>query len=720
MLILAMLMPKAISIQRSNRSVVVENGRLRLEVDRRRGVYELAFSHGRRIRAIDSVVRLRNGTELRASAYSTHEVAASDIQTTHDKLGDGTRVTVHHRAPNLPELRQVFWIYRGRNEAIVEIDVSDRQTLESNYMAPIATKQAAAVSHNRLLKSLFVPYDNDAYVRYRTDCWATTPDDMGSNEVGAVFDDTSREGLIIGSIGHDLWKSGVRFTKSNDQRFAGVTAFAGARGPKSQRQVTHGTVSGKNLRSPRFVVGWYSDWRAGLERYGALNAKIQPPMPWYGGVPVGWNSWAGHKNKLHAADADAAIDFLVRALPDLRNDGTAYVNLDSYWDNLSRGELVAFVRNAHNKGLKAGIYWTPFTAWGELNTPVAGDRRYRYSDLVLKDEKGGPMPKFSGGYPLDPTHPGTLARIDRELSDFVTEGFDFVKLDFVTDGAVEGRHFDKSIQTGTVAYRVGMQRIRDDLSPKKVGRPFFISLSIAPLFPQGYGHSRRISCDAFANIGSSEYLLNSASYGWWTSRTLYAFNDPDSACVYQPLSENPVTEAEGRTRFTASVISGGMLFEGDNLMLEPARKRVSRLFSNHTVLAVARLGLAFRPLEAAEADRSATSFYAIDPRSRDIFVAAFNYSRDRELRTEIPLTRLPVTGNAVRVRDLWTQTETVAWGSVKIELAPMSCVFLRLSRRISRVSPPPMFVAGGFRASATRRLGLATRCAHDRAPATTN
>ncbi len=671
MILLPMLLPGAITVSRTTGFVAVDNGQVRLRIDRRQGVYEVRFRNGPRLGAADSVVRLKSGTVLRAGAYRSHVV--DDVKSVKDQLGVGESITVHNFSGRLPELRQVFRVYPERSEVFVEISVLGQESLASNYMAPVS----ARFNLTGGLKSHFVPYDNDNYTHYRTDSWATKLNPMGSNEVGAVFDDASRHGLIVGSISHDLWKSGVCFSRAGN-----VTAYAGARGPVSQRLVPHGMVSGKTLRSPQFVVGWYPDWRTGMERYGALNANIQPALPWSGGVPFGWNSWAGLKNDVRASDAYVATEFLSNELRGLRNDGTATVGLDSYWDNLNESQLVEFAKHVHERRLKAGIYWSPFTGWGELDSAIAGDARYHLRDLVLKDENGDPKPRISGGFPLDPTHPGVRARIDRQLAAFVAEGFDFIKLDFLSHGSLEGQHFDASIQTGTAAYRVGMQRIVDDLSPSKIGRSFFISLAISPLFPQGYGHSRRISCDAFANIGSTEYLMNAAGYGWWTNRTLYDFNDPDSTCVYQPRRDPVVSEAEARSRFTASVVSGGMLFDGDDLSLEEARDRVSRLFTNRAVLALARLGLAFRPIEKVGTDKSVNSLYAVDPHSGDVYVAAFNYSRKRSRRVEIPFSRLPVYGSRLRVLDLWNGAEKLVSHSVKLELAPMSCVLVSLRSRV--------------------------------------
>ncbi len=285
------------------------------------------------------------------------------------------------------------------------------------------------------------------------------------------------------------------------------------------------------------------------------------------------------------------------------------------------------------------------------------------------------MPKLDGAYPVDPTHPGTLSHIDVQMKSFVAMGFDYVKLDFLSHGAIEGVHADPKVPTGTAAYALGMKRIVDDLSPKRIGRPFFISLSIAPMFPHGYAHSRRISCDVFANIGASEYLLNSTNYGWWPAGRLYAFDDPDSACVYQPMDEPPVTEAEARTRFTASVISGGMMIMGDDLTKTPNRDRVKRLFSNSEVLALARRAPQFWPVDGTTETKAGDAFVWHD--GGTTYVAAFNFAKDAPRTARLPLSRLGLA-HATSVHDLWTGTDRSFAGDLTLDLPPMSCALVRL------------------------------------------
>src|SRR5665213_3439923 len=167
MLTLLMLLPGAITVLRTPGFVAVDNGKVRFTVDRLRGEYDIRFRPGPHIRAADSVVRLKDGTALRASSYIVHRVAAASIR---DWFGVGERVTVHNHSPNLPELRQEFRIYSGRSEVFVDIEVVGKGELESNYMAPVLAKFTVCKG---LVKSLFVPYDNDNYSHYRTDSWAT-------------------------------------------------------------------------------------------------------------------------------------------------------------------------------------------------------------------------------------------------------------------------------------------------------------------------------------------------------------------------------------------------------------------------------------------------------------------------------------------------------------------------------------------------------------------
>ena len=645
-----------------------DNGKVAVAFSKATGRFGISWGSDAGFDDAYGEVGLADGSSLKTTDYPRHDIVRTKQK---DAFGAGVGYTVTHVGkPGAPKLVQRFWIYPGRAEIVVRLDVEGSSSVGATRIAPAVTDGVIRFKHSGPLQSLFVPYDNDNYFRFRSDAWS---EPEASCEVGALYDDRTRQGLVVGSLDHDIWKSGVRF-----QRDGGVRAYSGMTSKYTHDRGGHGVVSGKQVQSARFVLGLYPDWRTGLERYGDLNALVQPPLPWNGPPPFGWNSWSGHKNKVNLPAMDAALDFVGHKLTLLRSGGTAYINFDSFWDNLTRDERVAFVRRVHTAGLKAGIYWTPFVNWGEPDWKSVGDFHFR--DMQLKDEKGQLLPKLDGGWPLDPTHPGTLQRIDENLKDFVDQGFDYIKFDFMTHGALEAKHFDPKVQTGTAAYRAGMQRIVADLAPAKVGRPIFISLSIAPMFPQGFAHSRRISCDIFSNIGASEYFLNSQNYGWWEAGRLYRFSDPDSACEYQALGEPPTTEAEAITRFTASVIGGGMMIEGDNLTNPDAQARVLQIFSNRAALDLARRAPRFRPIEGNTGDKAGDTFLYREG-DRTAYIAVFNFDKVSDKAMRLNFDRLGLAPGAWNATDLWTGDKRVASDEISFQLRPMQCSLVQLKRR---------------------------------------
>ena len=248
---------------------------------------------------------------------------------------------------------------------------------------------------------------------------------------------------------------------------------------------------------------------------------------------------------------------------------------------------------------------------------------------------------------------------------FADWGYDFVKLDFLNFGSLEGAHYDPTITTGIAAYNLGMQRITADLAPRKNGRPMFISLSIAPLFPGGYGHARRISCDTFGALHDSEYMLNSLTYGWWMNKTIYAFNDPDHTVLTS--SKNPSTLEEARTRLNASIIAGTMLIDSDDLTDPAALRRAWQLLTNSKINALA--GRTFRPVEADGSDRAADCFICRES-DQSVDVALFNFDPHNGCSRRIDLPRLGLSEHGkYRLEDLWSGAMSDIDGSLTVDLA---------------------------------------------------
>ena len=677
--------PLPVPVTRTATDVRADNGKVAVHLDLKTGRFSVEWKNRASVRGAIGAVRLQDGQERKTADYLNHVCANKDIVPVRDGFGYGVRLTVHHRQTGKPELNQIFTVYAGRPEIYVQLEtVSAGAAIASSYIAPVVVESGGGgidLEAGDPLQVLFVPFDNDMFVRYNSQEWGPEAD---SYEVTALYDNASRGGMVIGSVDHDLWKTGFALRDRGPHHMGGLRVYGGATGFWSHDKEPHGAVEGKTIRSPRIFLGWFSDWRDGMEAFGKANAVVKPALAWSGGIPFGWNSWAAHKETLKAADADAAVDFFADPTVSFvfKSDGPRFINLDSFWDFLKHDDLIAFVRRAHASGQKAGIYWTPFTAWGELDSPVEGTNgKYTYRDLTIKDSRNEPLPRLDGGWPLDPTHPGTQARNAFHYARFVEWGFDYLKLDFLSHGSLEGVRFDKSVSTGIAAYNVGMKQIVEAFDPKRVGRPFFLSLSIAPLFPQGYAHSRRISCDAFANIGQTEYLLNSVSYGWWTHNTLYRYNDPDHSVVYQTHGELPVSFAEGQSRLTASLTAGGMLLNGDNLTDTAAKERVRALFTKPAIIALAKKGRTFRPVEGNTGSAAADTFTLYDPDEKVLYAAVFNFDGKTPADKTLDFARLGLRSAVrFRVHNLWTGQDSFAQDTLSLHLEPAACVLLRFKR----------------------------------------
>ena len=310
--------------------------------------------------------------------------------------------------------------------------------------------------------------------------------------------------------------------------------------------------------------------------------------------------------------------------------------------------------------------------------------KYRYRDIVLKKPNGDLVTAPDGLHPLDVTHPGTKAHIATYIGMFKALGYKSLKIDFLEHGAIEGVHWDKSVETGMQAYNQGMKFIRD-----QIGNDMFLSLSLAPLFPGGYGHARRISCDTMSHISrppsefpqqTTEYMLNSLTYGWWTSPSVY-IADPDQI----PLGKGAAIHgarnlAEARSRFLSAIITGGMILDSSDFVNDPeARELASQVYTNPRMNALAG-GKPFRPVEGISGDRSADAF--VREEMDGCYLAVFNFDFESGSTKHIQLSRISkaLAGkSSVKVIDVWNDTPLANNnGVLDVSLEPAGSKLLKL------------------------------------------
>ena len=644
------------SFQQIGNTLVMSNVNIRLEYNLNAGTTDFYWQNSKKISAFYSGVTLSTGY-IKGINYSSWSYVISG----------SNQVVVTATGTGLPIMKQYFTLDQN-DSFLIRVDVSG-SNLKANWMGPVVVDSTGWVNigitnDNR---ALVVPFDNDGFVRYN----AMPMNNSGtSHEVGAFYDNTSRNGLVVGSVTHDTWKTGILFAGANNKLNA-MNVYGGATAPADVSP--HGYVGGDTVSSPTMFVGFGTDWRVTMQNYAAENANFAPRLAWTNGVPFGWNSWGVLQQNISYPDAIAVSDYFFVNLMNhnFANNGTAYINLDAFWNNnFTVAQLQSFVTHCHAHGEKAGVYWGPFVWFGAATnaakTVVEGSTNYLYSDVLLKDGNGN-YETVDGGLAMDATHPGTRTNINYYINQFTNWGFDYVKLDFLSHGALEGVHYDTNVTTGIQAYNQGMQYLLNAIN----GR-MFISESIAPLFPYQYGHSRRIACDAQTSlIADTEYTMNSVSYGWWLDN-LYQFNDPDIMVFANSASTN-----EAQSRLISGAVTGVML-DGDDLTVTNGQNGAQPFLTNAAIDEVARVGQTFMPVEGDTGSSAVNMFVRQD--GATWCIAVFNYTTNIANKI-VDLSRAGLPSGYYVVTNLWDGTASTVTGSFGVSLNAKQSKLFRLTPR---------------------------------------
>jgi len=634
------------------------------------GTYEV-FTNKRTIIS-DAYAAVKNKEQLISSKdYELIKYAETAVK---DKFGVGKKYTITLTKSGLPQMEQVFFVYPGHDYFFTEVALKG-SNISSNYMAPLVSKKASiyAKGDNR---TLFVPFDNDTFIRYNAKSIGQTPVENTSAEVGAVYENRSRKGLIVGSVEHLIWKTGV-LTKGTNDDLSDLCVWGGYTDQKVTRDNgAHGSISGSVVKSPKVFVGYFSDWRTGLEAYGKANRIAEPPFVfnWIKPVPFGWNSWGVIQEKLTYDKAVKNVDFFANELPKFRNGETAYIDLDSFWDNFTGGmrgdfsKLKEFADYCKAKGLQPGVYWAPFTDWGFKG---GGDReaegsKYKFGEMWTK--VGGTYHDFDGARALDPTHPGTKKRIDYIIDKLKACGFKMIKIDFLGHAAAESDSFyDKSVTTGMQAYRVGMEYLINRMDGQML-----VYAAISPNLATGrYAHIKRIACDAWKTIKDTEYTLNSVNYGWWQT---YVYNYVDADHIVFASEK----EGANRARLTSGLITGTLILGDDFSTAGAWNETAKKLLQNEELLAIPKSGVAFMPLNGNTGDQANEVF--VRKIDGSLYMAVLNFDGKKKLFT-IPLDRLGIKNSSYQAKELFSGKDLKINKVLKYELNGADAAIIKIALR---------------------------------------
>ncbi len=623
---------------------------------------------GQKIIIADAYATVKNNAVLISSKdYDKSSFVEAAIT---DGFGKGNKYTITLTKSGMPDMEQVFYVYPGHDYFFTEVNLKGAK-LKTNMMAPLVSSHVD-IGLKGDYRTLFVPFDNDTFIRYDAKSTASMTENT-SAEVTAVYENQSRKGLVLGSVEHMVWKTGIQ-SKGKAGVLTDLRIWGGYTDEKVTRDKTeHGYLTGAVVKSPKLFVGYFADWRTGLEAYGKANRIQDKPyvFNWTKPVPFGWNSWGVIQEKLSYEKALKVVDFFATELPAFRNGQTAYIDLDSFWDNFTGGmrgdysKLKQFADYCKSKGLEPGVYWAPFTDWGfkSKNQREAEGSRYLFSEMWTKVGNG--YHDFDGARALDPTHPGTKKRIDYIVDKLKACGFKMIKVDFLGHAAAESdAYYDKNVTTGMQAYRMGMEYLVDRLDGQML-----IYAAISPSLATGrYAHMRRIACDAWKTIKDTEYTLNSLNYGWWQTY-VYNFLDADHVVFG--------TESEGanRARITSALITGTFIAGDDYSAEGPWQQAAKKWLQDQELLKAGSFGVAFMPVDGNSGDKANELF--VRKNNGFLYVAVLNYKANAKT-FNIPLERLGLTKTTYEGTELFGHQKLNIRKFLNLTLAATDAALLKI------------------------------------------
>lgn len=639
------------------------NGRWNVVLDKEAG--QITLTHdGTTVMAGVEAKADCGGTLL--ESHDARTVTAQETGVT-DIFGTGKRLDITYTMDGGLKMIQTVTLYDDREYLTTQLALTrgDGTEVKSGRLVPMsATQETAPMSSDGKNRMIFVPWDNDGFISYESNALNK---EMYSYAVTALYNTGSRYGIVAGAVDHDTWKSAIHVDAADKYKVRRMELISGYTDEHSHdsilyegRMMPHGSVVADTVRSSRFIVGCFDDWRNGMETFGEACAIVAPRREWAGGVPYGWSSW-GVMQTLISYDGIIDCGDFIRdnLMPRGFHDasGKVVLSLDAWWnDNLSDTQVKNFVAYCKANNMIPGLYYGPFCDFGgNAEAYVPGtNNKYKYKDVWLK--QNGYYKKIDGAYCMDPTHPGTKMFMMRDIKRFRDWGVEYIKCDFMSNGAIEADSwYNKKCYTGVQAYNEGMAFMLG-----KAGDNMYIDLSIAPIFPYHYAHGRRISCDAWGTIGHTKYVMNNTSYGWWLNK-LYFANDPDHLVMKMRDGGGRESDGVNRARLTSGAITGAYL-TGDNFsdnvaagFPDKSRESALKLLTNEDVNEIPRTCGSFRPLYGnANVGSNAETLLSYE-NDAYVYLAVFSYTLLKPTMGTMTFADLGVDeANVAAIKELWT------------------------------------------------------------------
>ncbi|WP_051237100.1 carbohydrate-binding protein [Paenibacillus pinihumi] len=194
-----------VTIAKYTQGIVASTGKYKVQYNTATGFAQ--YTWGGKVIAKGVTSGVQVDSLVKNTDYTTHQLDAQPPVSFRDGIGKGIEMTVVNTKEGLPTMKQKYYLYENADHFLTETIIENDTPISTNYLAPIIVDRTGAIDigsydDNRVLVA---PFDNDMWSRYQSKSMNTflNNDHYISSELTAIFDNTSRKGLVIGSVTHD-------------------------------------------------------------------------------------------------------------------------------------------------------------------------------------------------------------------------------------------------------------------------------------------------------------------------------------------------------------------------------------------------------------------------------------------------------------------------------------------------------------------------------------
>lgn len=680
-------------------SLVVIAPAYRLVINKKNGCISYCFSDGSFLKNTTALVKGSGGNTYRSDAFTQHLI---EIQPISDVIGKGQKLNIIHQKPGTGlKLVQSVAIYTAQPFFVVGLSATTlkNEVLKMNYMSPLVLIQQQGgygFVSGKQPRLLDMPFDNDNWTKVLTAEWKPEAVRGTGYNFASLYDTGELSGVVIGAVTHDFWKTGIQYTLSAQRNILdSFIVYGGASTADNHALpaeyggndgthdvVAHGAMQGRTIVAPEIFICGLKSRSAAFEAYGKVNQKKNGALAWNKAAPFYWNSFGvegvlGYEKRMMPEGVLAISDYIA-SLKNFSADKKVYMSIDSYDQGIYNKEVLRSIReHCIKNSQELGFYFIPFAVWTWKSSIEEDKLQYtntRIREVTLKDTNGKTIVYKDGefgAFPLDPTHPATRTRIIGELEKAKAIGARFLKIDFLTAGALESTtRYDKTVHSGLQAYNKGMRMVKQ-LIDSILGPDIFITQAISPAFPSQYTHIRFLSTDVYSHLrndqegfphyGSTAASMISASHLGWMQGSLWPFTNMDVSVMKQFQKNNVISEQDVKVRLITMAVLGSALGDGSDFRDSTTRARASHFLDNPGLCRYFEHPQAFIPLKVADGltEDQQLSFYLPGDA---ISAAIINFDTSRSFSYIFKRDQLKWKDAAYSIRDYLTNEEI---GTVK-------------------------------------------------------